>query len=237
MVAVIPERLRHALKQYAIGLGTRDPARIVQSYIAAGVLLPGADLRRLEEIHQELLARFWGVRIGSLREAALSEARFFLREYRDLLYEVPFQMQVDLVFTSRAVGLLAGMATHLNPDFDPWAETMPFAEKLAQEELAGASVLREVWMGARAALALPQKVDAFLTRGERGLLAVQSSLDPEAKKSVQRLERAVHRLGWMIAAAALLIAGVMLATEGEPAGRWLMAGAGAAFLWGLLIRR
>jgi len=74
MVAVIPERLRHALREYAIGLGTRDAARLVHSYVAAGVLLPGADLRRLEEVHEELFARFWGVRIGSLRETAFSEA-------------------------------------------------------------------------------------------------------------------------------------------------------------------
>jgi predicted unusual protein kinase regulating ubiquinone biosynthesis (AarF/ABC1/UbiB family) len=237
MVAVIPERLRHALREYAIGLGTRDAARIVHSYVAAGVLLPGADLRRLEEVHEELFARFWGVRIGSLREAALSEASFFLREYRDLLYEIPFQMQVDLVFTSRAVGLLAGMATHLNAEFDPWAETMPFAEQLAQEELAGAGLLKEAWVGVRAAIGLPQKVDAFLTRGERGQLTVQTSLTPEAKKTIQRLEGALHRLGWMITAAALLIAGVMLSPESATAGRWLMGGAGAAFLWGLVVRR
>jgi predicted unusual protein kinase regulating ubiquinone biosynthesis (AarF/ABC1/UbiB family) len=237
MVAVIPERLRHALKEYAIGLGTRDAARIVHSYVAAGVLLPGADLRRLEEVHQELIARFWGVRIGSLRDAALSEAGFFLREYRDLLFEIPFQMQVDLVFTSRAVGLLAGMATHLHPEFDPWAETMPFAEKLAREELAGAGVLHEAFLGARAALGLPQKIDTFLTRTERGQVTVQSSLDPDAKRVVQRLERAIHRLGWMITAAALLISGVMLSAQGGPVGQWLMAGAGLAFVWGLIARR
>src|SRR6185295_3454408 len=87
MVAVIPERLRNALREYAIGLGTRDAARLVHSYVAAGVLLPGADLRRLEEVHEELFARFWGVSIGSLRDTAFSEAQYFFREYRDLLYE------------------------------------------------------------------------------------------------------------------------------------------------------
>jgi len=90
-----------------------------------------------EEVHEALFARFWGVSIGSLREVAFSEASYFFREYRDLLYQIPFQVQVDLLFTSRAVGLLAGMATYLDPDFDPWAETVPFAERLAAEELRG----------------------------------------------------------------------------------------------------
>ena len=135
MVAVIPERLRGALREYAIGLGTRDAARVVHSYVAAGVLLPGADLRRLEEVHVALFERFWGVSLGNLRNVAFSEASYFFREYRDLLYEIPFQMQVDLLFASRAVGLLAGIATSLDTDFDPWAETLPFAQRLATEEL------------------------------------------------------------------------------------------------------
>ena len=67
MVAAIPEHLQGSLREYAIGLGTRDASRVVQSYVSAGVLLPGADLVRLEEIHEELFRRFWGVSIGSLR--------------------------------------------------------------------------------------------------------------------------------------------------------------------------
>ena len=49
MVTVIPSRLRSALKEYAIGVATRDAFRIVQSYVQAGTLLPGADLKRLED--------------------------------------------------------------------------------------------------------------------------------------------------------------------------------------------
>src|SRR5262249_13672068 len=49
MMAVIPERLRAALREYAIGIGTRDAHRVVKAYADAGVLLPGADLARLEE--------------------------------------------------------------------------------------------------------------------------------------------------------------------------------------------
>jgi predicted unusual protein kinase regulating ubiquinone biosynthesis (AarF/ABC1/UbiB family) len=77
MTAEIPEHLRAALREYVIGLGTRDAERIVRSYMTAGVLLPGADLRRLAEMHEELFDRFWGVRIGDLRDVALSEARHF----------------------------------------------------------------------------------------------------------------------------------------------------------------
>ena len=42
---------------------------------------------------------------------------------------------MDLLFASRAVGLLAGLSTQLDPEFDPWAETLPFAQRLAAQEL------------------------------------------------------------------------------------------------------
>jgi predicted unusual protein kinase regulating ubiquinone biosynthesis (AarF/ABC1/UbiB family) len=239
MVAAIPERLRAALREYAIGLGTRDAVRLVHSYVSAGVLLPGADLRRLEEVHEALFERFWGVRIGSLREVAFSEAAFFLREYRDLLYEIPFQVQVDLLFASRAVGLLAGMTTQLDAEFDPWAETMPFAERLAAEELRRGwpEMLREAAMQARSLLGLPQRVDALLTRAERGSLTVQTGLSPDARRALRRLERSNQRVGWMMIASALLIAGAVLRSADGPASLALFGAAAAAFLYGVLAKR
>jgi predicted unusual protein kinase regulating ubiquinone biosynthesis (AarF/ABC1/UbiB family) len=241
MVAAIPERLRGALREYAIGLGTRDAARVVHSYVAAGVLLPGADLRRLEEVHEALFARFWGVSIGSLREVAFSEASYFFREYRDLLYQIPFQVQVDLLFATRAVGLLAGMATYLDPEFDPWSETVPFAERLAAEELRGdwRGLLGRLAIQGRAVLGLPRQLETFLTRAERGQTTVQTSFSPEARRIVQRLERSILRLAWMIVSAALLIGGVMLHTDdpAAPYGAWLMGFAFLSFLYGVLTKR
>lgn len=240
MVAVIPERLRAALREYAIGLGTRDASRLVHSYVSAGVLLPGADLRRLEEIHEELFRRFWGVSIGSLRDVALSEAGWFFREYRDLLYDIPFQVQVDLLFASRAVGLLAGLTTQLDPEFDPWAETVPFAEELAREELrlGWRDLLREGALQLHALIGLPKKVESLASKIERGSLTVEAKLAPEARRLIQRLDSSIRRASWMIVAAALLIAGMMrLDRPDEPAALWLLVLSGLAFVWGVVVKK
>jgi predicted unusual protein kinase regulating ubiquinone biosynthesis (AarF/ABC1/UbiB family) len=241
MMAEVPERLRAALREYLIGLGTRDAARVVHSYVEAGVLLPGADLRRLEEMHAALFDRFWGVRIGDLRDVALAEARGLLVEYRDLLYEAPFQVQVELLFVGRAVGLLSGLSTQLDPAFDPWAETLPFAEQLAAEQLRRGwrELAGDLRLQALALAGLPRRVDALLTRAEQGSLEVQTALSPEARRTVERLDRAVRRLGWMVAAAALLVAGAVLRAA-APAD-WLplvlMAMAATVFLAGLVLGR
>ena len=241
MVALIPERLRGALREYAIGLGTRDAGRLVQSYVSAGVLLPGADLARLEEIHEELFRRFWGVSIGSLRDVAFSQASYFFREYRDLLYDIPFQVQVELLFASRAVGLLAGLTTQLDPEFDPWAETVPFAERLAREELrlGWRDLLREGTIQIQTVLGLPRRLDSVMSRIERGTLTVQSTLAPEARKTIQRLDRSIRRASWMIVSAALLISGVMVRNNRpeDPLSAWLLGLSALAFLWGVLFRR
>jgi predicted unusual protein kinase regulating ubiquinone biosynthesis (AarF/ABC1/UbiB family) len=238
MVAVIPERLRASLREYAIGVGTRDAHKIVQSYVNGGILLPGADLKRLEEAHEAMFERFWGVRMGQMRNVAFSEARYFFREYRDLIQEAPFQFQVDMLFVVRALGILSGMATNLDPDFDPWAETIPFAERLAKEELQQnwRGWLQEIVSLGQLGLKLPAQLDRVLTQTQRGNLVIQTSLAPDARKTVQRLEQAVNRLTWIIVAASLLIAGVnwQAGHSNNSLGGWLMILALLAFVWGIL---
>jgi predicted unusual protein kinase regulating ubiquinone biosynthesis (AarF/ABC1/UbiB family) len=224
------------LREYLIGLGTRDAGRVVHSYVLAGVLLPGADLRRLEEMHAALFDRFWGVRIGELRDVALAEARSLVAEYRDLLYEAPFQIQVDLLFVGRAVGLLAGLSTSLDPEFDPWAETLPFAQQLATAELRRSwrDLAAELRLQAATWVGLPRRLDALLTRAEQGTLVWQTLPAPEARRARERLSRAVRRLTWTVAAAALLLAGALLraATPADRLGLWLMALAAVVLVGG-----
>lgn len=239
MVAEVPERLRGALREYMIGLGTRDAARVVHSYVAAGVLLPGADLRRLEEMHAALFDRFWGVRLGDLRDVAFAEARSLVSEYRDLLYEAPFQVQVDLLFVGRAVGLLSGICTQLDPGFDPWAEMLPFAERLARAEL------RHRWREAtselrRAAiflLGLPRRIEVLLIRAEQGSLSFQSLLAPEERRLHDRLHRTLRRLSWSVLGGTLLLSGALLRATSphDPLGLWLMGAAAAVIAGGWLL--
>ena len=238
MMAEVPERLRSALREYAIGLGLRDAHRVVHSYVAAGVLLPGADLKRLEEVHEEMFTRFWGVRLGEMRDFALKQAGYFMRQYWDLILDVPFQAPVELLFVSRAVGLLAGLATSLDPDFDPWSETMPFAQELAKEELreeAGGWVDQVVQHG-QLILRLPMQTERVLTQAQRGKLTVQASLAPDAERAINRLDKTLRRLVWVILAAATLIAGLLvyLGLPEQPWGWVLMAASGVLLVWAFL---
>jgi predicted unusual protein kinase regulating ubiquinone biosynthesis (AarF/ABC1/UbiB family) len=240
MVAVIPEELRAALRELVIALATRDAHGMVQSYVHAGVLLPGADLQRLAEVHEALFKRFGGVRMGQLRDVAFEQAEYMFREYRDLVYEMPFQFPADMLFAMRAVAILSGLATSLDPDFDPWAATIPFAERLAVGELTRdwrGYVERALgWLQLLARL--PGRLDRLATQAERGSLTVQTALAPDHAKALRRIARAVDRQMWGMLSAGLLVAGALLrSTPGnEGLSTGLLIGAGVAFLWGLTRR-
>ena len=215
MMAVIPERMRSALRDYAIGVGTRDVYRIVQAYIDAGVLLPDADVKLIEEAHEMLFRHFWGVRMADLKDTALAEIRYFMKEYREVIFEAPFQFQADLLFVMRAMGILAGMATHLDPDFDVWSRTIPYAERYAKEKLKTnrSEWRQEIEQIGQMLFKMPSRVDRVLSHIERGDMMVQSALAPGTRKAVQRLETAITRLGWMIGAIGFLLTGTIFSTQ------------------------
>ncbi len=235
MVASIPKRLRNALRDFAIGVGTRDVARIIQSYIEADTLLPGADIKRLEEAHQMVFDRFWGAGMSELRDMALSDAPYLLEEYRDLIYESPFQFQVDMLFVVRAVGLLSGMATNLNPDFDPWTETIPFAETFAREELRRdwSDWKQQLAVLGRVSIELLPKVDKVLSKAERGLLSFETSFAPDARRSLGNIEHQVQRLTWAVVSVGMLVSGVVLrVNEGADAlNSGFLVAAAIIFVW------
>ena len=230
MVTTIPPRLRAALREYAIGLGTRDAARMVRAERAAGIILPGADLRRFEEVYEDVLDRFWGVSLGELRDTAMAEAKYFFRRYRDLLFEMPIQVRVELLFVARAIGLLSGLATSLDPTFDPWAETIPFARRLAARELTKSPGEWAVELGkqARIAALLPERLERLVAHADRGDLGVEASLSRQALERLDRLEAAGRRLAWAVVGGALLVAGTTLYAlqPDHPAVPWVL-GAGA----------
>jgi len=237
MMAVVPERLRAEARELLLGLATRDARRIVQAYIDADVLLPSADRHRIEELHETLLRRLYGVKINQLPHIALSEAQYLWHEYRDIIFEMPFQFPSDVLFVVRALGILAGIATTLNPEFDPWAETLPFARQIATQELEQGwnRWLDQILEMARLMWTMPIRLDRLLTQAERGELATIASLAPSAERMLRRMEQSLERLTWGVIFTSLLIAGILLRLNEGPS--WmstaLLVGAGLALLWGL----
>jgi predicted unusual protein kinase regulating ubiquinone biosynthesis (AarF/ABC1/UbiB family) len=234
MVARVPDSLRDSLRELVIAVGTRDASRVVKSYQLLDMLLPGADLKLIEQAEAQVFDRFWGMSMKELRSISPEEIHQIAHQYRDLMLSMPFQVPQNLLFLARTVAILSGMCTGLDPDFNLWQQLAPFARKLVEEETSSGLDywLDELGGMLQALLALPGQASRALAQAESGGLVVQS---PQVSREVRALTRSVDRLTGGILFAALLIGGIMLVNAGNsPFGGGLLGASGLALLWILL---
>ena len=162
-----------------------------------------------------------------LREMHPREMRQFSRQFRDVLYEMPFQVPADLIFLGRCIGILSGMCTGLNPDFNVFEGLTPLArQRIAEEGGDWLEVLLQ-WLEreGRALASLPSRLDSMLVKIERGEMIVTAKAAPELDHNLKRLSRAINRLVAALVFAALLIVSSLLYVNEQP----LLAAIGLAF--------
>jgi predicted unusual protein kinase regulating ubiquinone biosynthesis (AarF/ABC1/UbiB family) len=231
MVGHVPAQIKDGLREMLIGVGTQDAYRVVQSYQALGILLPGADLEALEKAESKIFERFWGKNMNELSRIDPAEVRDLMIEFRELLYSLPFQVPQDVIFLARTVSILSGMCTGLNPKFNLFDQLVPYAQKLISEELhGGQSLLAEAGNLLRALVSMPIKMDTMLGKMERGQIAVQT---PEVSRQAKRLESDLHQINRSIVFAAIFLGGVQLyLAHAYPFGEILLGIAILGFLWG-----
>jgi len=237
MVGRVPPNLKLGLREMLIGVGTQDAHRVVQSYQTLGVLLPSADMDLLEKAEAEAFDRFWGMNMTELTQISPKEIREFASEFRELLFEMPFQVPHDIIFLARTVGILSGMCTGLDPAFNLWNHLVPFAKKLIAQEAKPTSeiLLAEAEALVRSLISVPRKMDTMLSKMERGDIAVRA---PEVSRQVEHLEQAIHRVAGSIVFAALLLAGIQLSLAGQNDwGLVLLISSGISLLWVILAGR
>ncbi len=209
MVGRVPPNIKAGLREMAIGVGTQDSTRMVKSYQMLGVLLPGADLERIQEMESIAFQRFWGKSMTELQQINLDEIHDFAKEFREVIYEMPFQIPENLIFLGRCVAILSGMCVGLNPDFNVWEGIAPFARKIIKEEtLQGWGFWRaEIGDWSKLIYNLPRQLDNTLQRIQQGKMSVET---PNLSRQAARLEKTGRRLINSVVFAVFFISGVQL---------------------------
>ncbi len=231
MVGRMRPEIRAGLRELLIGIGLQDATRVVKSYQILGILLPGADIALLEKAESAMFKRFWGKGMDELRNINIEEVNDFAYEFRDILYEMPFQLPQDLIFLGRAIGILSGMCTGLDPSINVFASLGPFSQKIIAEETQHdwRYWVTEAGHVARQVLTLPIRADALITRLERGELNVR---DPQLNENVKRLEKSVSKAVVGIIFAAFLVASIQLSSASQETLSWVFRVAAIiSFLW------
>jgi predicted unusual protein kinase regulating ubiquinone biosynthesis (AarF/ABC1/UbiB family) len=217
MVGRLPAQAKQGLRDLAIAIGTRDLDRLLQAYQKLQVLLPTANLDRIREAEKIMWDRFWGRSMSELRAIHPREMRQMMHQFRDVMYEMPFQIPTDLIFLGRCIAILSGMCTGLDPDFNLFAGLAPFARELVQDETGEwwDQILEVLMEQGKSILTLPSRLESTLGKMERGDLIVTARAAPELDRSLSRLIRAVNRLAAVVVFSVLLIVGSLLYINDE----------------------
>ncbi len=215
----------------------RDPHKLIQSYASLGFLLPGADLDRLEAATRQVFDQVWGLSMDQLRNTSFDSMANIGKEFSDLLYAMPFQVPQDFIYLGRTVSILSGMATTLDPVFNPWSEIQPYAQKLllAKNGAGGAADLAASALGlpslqslfsgngAQALVSLGQTVlgrngsSSVLNKLENGEITLKTEAAPLLKGQLARIEAQGRRTQRAVIFGSLLIASTMFYANGDAA--------------------
>jgi len=236
MTGTLPENTFNGLREVLFAIGTQDIHRLTMAYQQLNILLPEADLELLERAGQHVFDRFWGKSTSQLMGMHAQEARDFIDEFGELMYEMPFQMPENLILLGRCVSILSGMCTGLDPNFNIFERLTPYAGKLIESE--GGGKLKTIWdevlkIG-QLLLKLPAKTDSLISKMEQGRLEVRV---PSLTREMERLNRTQRKTATAVVFAAFLLSSVQLFLAGELTFAAGFGGAALLTLFWLLFRR
>ena len=237
MVGRMPDRLVEGLREAVISIGLQDAPRLMKAYQTLGVLLPSANIKLLEEASAQLFDRFWGMNMQELRNINHADMMKFGLQFRELMFNMPFQLPENLLLLGRTLGILSGMCTGLNPEFNLWSQIAPYARKLTEGD--GGSVfdtfLNEAGELLKTLVAIPGRAERVLGRVERGELNIQN---PMMNIQISHLERSLNRLTGGIIFLAFLISGTMIYDTHTTIAQGLLVGAALSLFYTIfLVRR
>lgn len=221
MMGEVPPSTRRGLRKMLIAAASRDGKGLVDAARDIGVLLPSADTTQLELAMTRLFARFGGLGFAELREVDPREFRAFANEFQEVVRTLPFQLPDDFLLIIRAMSLISGVCSALDPAFNLWDSVEPYAQRLIREERG--NVVRD--LGTRVSdtagtlARLPGRLDALLTRIDDGALPIS---DPTLERRVGALERTLRRAVSALVFGGLLAGGVLLRPDDEVLGTVLL---------------
>jgi predicted unusual protein kinase regulating ubiquinone biosynthesis (AarF/ABC1/UbiB family) len=214
MVGRLTEKLLSGLREVLIAIGTQDAARLIRAYQQLEILLPGADTESIQKASAEAFSRFWGRTAPELATLGREEIGQFAHEFGEVLYDLPFQVPENFILLGRCVGILSGICSGLDQQFNIWQQVVPYTQKLVNTQSGGGLglVLKELGDILRIAVTLPRRGDELITRLEQGKLSIQT---PDVKIQISRIITSIHRLTSALIFAVFFVGGILLYLAGH----------------------
>ena len=237
MIGTLTPQIINGLIGTLAAVLTRDAKKLVQSYSELGILLPGANTERIEEATRAVFDQVWGLTMAQIGDVSYESMANIGKEFNDLLFAMPFQVPQDFIYLGRTMGILSGIATGLDADFNPWSEMQPYTQKLIAQQLeaAGASPIAGIFGssvlqgllsngGAQTLLNIGQSLlgrgssadsKELLSRIERGEITMHVEPSREYQRQLQRMESQERRTTRAILFGSSLIASTIFYVNGD----------------------
>jgi predicted unusual protein kinase regulating ubiquinone biosynthesis (AarF/ABC1/UbiB family) len=215
MVGHIEELMGENLQNVLVSITQRDARGLTKAYNDLGFFLPGSDLDRISEAQEHMLNELWGQNLLELSRPDPEVVQEFSSEFRDILYEFPFQVPQDFIFLGRALGMLSGLATLLDPNINPWHLVERYGREIIKSKEGMDFGLNTIAEWLRLFVIIPGQAQRVLAAAEQGRLRVRTVPDRALLRRLDRIDKRLSRPNWGILAAALLLSGTLLYVNDE----------------------
>ncbi len=209
MVGRVPDLMGDNLRKMLVSVTQRDARQLTEAYSDMGFFLPGADLDRITEAQATVLDRIWGRNLLDLARPDPKEMQEWGFEFRDLLFEFPFQIPQDFIYLGRCLGMVSGLVSLLDPEINPWHQIEKFGEELISSQELREFGMETAWQLVRPYLSAPARVQKLLDAVEQGRLKVQTVPDRETLRRLDRIEKRLGQIAWSIFGAAGMISATL----------------------------
>ncbi len=124
MMGIVNDGQKERMVEIFVDVINRRPENLKENLIALGFLRSDARWDELVPLANDLFKTIFGS----------ADRRFSFRDttnsFAPLLYEYEFRIPVNFAYITRAIMTLEGISLQLDPDFDIWAVSAPYAARM-----------------------------------------------------------------------------------------------------------
>jgi predicted unusual protein kinase regulating ubiquinone biosynthesis (AarF/ABC1/UbiB family) len=187
----------------------KDRAVVVDRLVDLGLIVPGEDMKPIEQVIEFLLERFTD------RPIDVREFNEIKTELLELFAIQPFRLSPEMTFILKALATLDGIARTLDPEYNLVVAAQPFIRSIAISERG--SIITQFGRQAsgylKYKLQQPNPTQVLIQRLEQRLERTEVASSKRSQitdKSIQRLYLAIQNLIYLCLTGFSSIAGILL---------------------------
>ncbi|MFN2186315.1 MAG: ABC1 kinase family protein, partial [Anaerolineae bacterium] len=124
MMGIVSDEQKERIVEIFVDVANRRPENLKDNLVALGFLRSDARWNELVPLATELFMTIFGS----------SDSRYTFQDttnsFAPLLYEYEFRIPVNFAYITRAIMTLEGISLQLDPDFDIWTVSAPYAARM-----------------------------------------------------------------------------------------------------------